>query len=80
AKNLKLEDALGISTCFANQRGLPLSFVSAIANSSRFSSISSAMRLRILNRCSTGETLQAGKAFLADSTAIFISFSLLSGI
>jgi DNA-binding transcriptional regulator YdaS (Cro superfamily) len=65
AKNLKLADALGISTCLLNQRGLPLSFVSANANVSRLSSISSAIRLRILNLCSTGVTLQKGNAFCA---------------
>jgi hypothetical protein len=65
AKNLKLAEALGISTFLLNQSGLPLSFVSARANSSRFSSISSAIRFSTLNLSSTAVMLHAVNAFCA---------------
>ena len=79
AKNRKLADALGISTFLLSQSGLPLSFVSAKANSSRLASINSAIRFRILNLSSTGVTLHTGKAFCAARTAASISFSFESG-
>jgi DNA-binding transcriptional regulator YdaS (Cro superfamily) len=65
AKKRKFAEALGISTFLLNQSGLPLSFVSANANTSRFSSINSAIRLSILNLSSTAVILHAGKAFCA---------------
>src|SRR5690606_19608350 len=79
AKNLKLADALGISTDLLNQSGLPLSVVSANASSSRFSSIISAILFKILNRLLTGVRDHAGYAFSAAFTARAISFSLLAG-
>jgi hypothetical protein len=80
AKKRKLADALGMSTLVLSQSGLPLSLVSANANAPRFSSISSAMRFRILNLSSTGEVLHPGKAFLAAKTAASTSFLWESGI
>jgi hypothetical protein len=65
AKNRKLADARGISTFLLNQRGLPLSFVSAKANSSRCVSMSSAIRFNIPNLSSTGVMLHEGKIFSA---------------
>jgi hypothetical protein len=65
AKNLKLADALGMSTRLLNHKGLPLSVVSAIARASLFSSISSAILFRTRKRSSAGVTDQDGKAVWA---------------
>jgi hypothetical protein len=75
-----LADALGISTLLLNHSGLPLSFVSANAKSSRLASINSAIRFNILNLSSTGVILHVGKAFCAACTAASTSFSFESGI
>ena len=80
AKNLKLADALGISTRLLNQSGLPLSVVSASASSPKCSSINVAIRFKILNLSSAGVIDHCENAFLAAVTATSISFSLLSGI
>ena len=65
AKNLKLLDALGISTDFAKLNGFPLSKDSASANFSKLSSIKSAIFERIALRSLMVVLDQDGKAFLA---------------
>ena len=65
AKNLKLLDALGISTDFAKLNGFPLSNDSASANWSKLSSIKSAIFERIALRLLMVVLDQDEKAFLA---------------
>ena len=65
AKNLKLLDALGISTVFAKLNGFPLSNDSASASISKLSSIRFAIFKRIALRSSIVVLDHEGNAFFA---------------
>ena len=80
AKNRRLLDARGISIFFAKDTGFPLSIDSTKANSSRFSSIFSATRNKILDLSETGVVDHLGNAIEAASTAFWTSRSSESGI
>ena len=73
AKNLKLLDALGMSTAFARLSGFPLSNASASAKESKFSSINDDIFKRIALRSSMVVFDQEGNAFSAASYAFIIS-------
>jgi len=64
AKNLKLDDALGISTSLESHNGFPLSLDSAKAKSFKLSSIKSAILLSNLNLVSVDVLDQPANAFL----------------
>ena len=80
AKNLKLDEARGISTFLQSHNGLPLSIHSAIAKASKFSSINVAMRFKIVNLSSALVTLHIGNAACAAATANCTSVSSLLAI
>ena len=68
-----MEAARGMSTAFENLIGLPVSVVSARANSSSFDSMRSAILFRILKRSSPDVVDQDFFANVAASTANFTS-------
>ena len=64
-KKRKLLAALGISTAFANETGLPLSLLSSSANRCKLASSNSEILIRILLRSSNVVCDQLGKVDFA---------------
>src|SRR5690606_11365522 len=79
-KKRKFAEARGISTAKAKLNGLPLSFASASARSTNFSSIKSAIFRRILLRSSMVMLLHFGNASFAAWYAFSISAALVFAI